>query len=273
MRRYVDDLLFGVVILSMALTVAYLITPLIISCLMSFDSRTYLGRFPPPGVSIQWYKHFFSTPDFMHGLRTSLILATFSTLIASVTGVLAAVVIGQYEFKGKAMLSSLFLSPLMVPGVVTGFGLLMFFALLGVFDGFTRLLAGHVIVTIPYTIRSTIAALTGIRPSMREAAMSLGATGRQAFFDITLPLAKTGIIAGGIFAFSTSLDDVSTSLFLYDPYSTTLPIALVSYMRANFDMAVAAASVFLAFLTLVLIIVLDRMVGLDKVMGQGIYRG
>ena len=103
--------------------------------------------------------------------------------------------------------------------------------------------------------------------------MSLGATGRQAFFDITLPLAKTGIIAGGIFAFSTSLDDVSTSLFLYDPYSTTLPIALVSYMRANFDMAVAAASVFLAFLTLALIIVLDRMVGLDKVMGQGIYRG
>lgn len=273
MRRYVDNLWFGVVIAVTILALVYLIVPIVISFSMSFDSRTYLGRFPPPGLSLQWYWHFIETEDFMYGLRTSLVIAVLTTLVSCVVGVLAAVVIGQYEFKGKAVVSSLFLSPLMVPGVVTGFGLLMFFAMFGVFNGFTRLLAGHIIITIPYTIRSTIASLTGIRPSLREAAMTLGANERQAFFDITLPLAKTGIIAGGIFAFSTSLDDVSTSLFLYDPFSTTLPIALVSYMRANFDMSVAAASVFLALLTLALVFALDRMVGLDKVMGQGIYRG
>jgi putative spermidine/putrescine transport system permease protein len=273
MKRTIDDVLFGVVIAFAALALAYLTIPIVISFSMSFDSRSYLGRFPPPGLSLQWYAHFINTPNFVEGLRMSLILAAITTVVSCIVGVLAAVVIGQYEFRGKAIVSSLFLSPLMVPGVVIGFGLLMFFALLGVFDGFTRLLAGHIIITIPYTIRSTIASLTGMRPSLREAAMSLGASERQAFFDITLPLAKTGIIAGAIFAFSTSLDDVSTSLFLYDPSSTTLPIALVSYMRANFDMAVAAASVFLTLLTLALIFVLDRMVGLDKVMGQGIYRG
>jgi putative spermidine/putrescine transport system permease protein len=182
------------------------------------------------------------------------------------------VAFSQYEFKGKDVISSLFLSPLMVPAVVVGFGLLIFFALMGIFDGFTRLLAGHIIITMPYAIRATLAGLTGIRPSLREAALTLGANERQAFWDITFPLAKTGIIAGCVFAFATSLDDVAVGLFLYDPDSYTLPIALISYMRASFDFTIAAAAVFLAGVTLVLIVVLDRVVGLDKIIGQGIYR-
>ena len=273
MKRYIDDVMFGVVILITILTLLYVTFPIVISFSMSFDPRTYLGKFPPPGFSMQWYKSFFTNEYFIAGLRTSLILATISTAVAGAVGVTTAIVLSQFEFRGKAMLSSLFLSPLMVPGVVIGFGLLMFFAMIGVFNGFTRLLAGHIIITIPYTIRSTISGLTGIRPSLREAAMTLGATEQRAFWDVTFPLAKTGIIAGCVFAFATSLDDVSTSLFLYDPDAFTLPIALVSYMRANFDLSVAAAAVFLAVLTLGLIFVLDRVVGLERVIGQGIYRG
>jgi ABC-type spermidine/putrescine transport system permease subunit I len=119
---------------------------------------------------------------------------------------------------------------------------------------------------------ATLAGLTGIRPSLREAAMTLGASERQVFWDITFPLAKTGIVAGCVFAFASSLDDVAVSVFLYDPDSYTLPIALISYMRANFDLSVASAAVFLAAITFVLVLVLDRAVGLDKIMGQGIYR-
>ena len=148
----------------------------------------------------------------------------------------------------------------------------MFFSLTGVYDGFWRLLGGHVIITVPYTIRTTIASLVGISPSLTEAALSLGAKERAAFWEITFPLARTGIIAGTIFAFAFSMDDVAVSLFLTDPKNYTLPVALISSMRANFDLTIAAAALFLVAFTVVLILVLDRLVGLDRMIGQGIYR-
>lgn len=272
MKRLADDLGFAVIVAVSLLTVAYIIIPIIVSLTMSFDARTYLGPFPPTAFSLQWYRRFFSNEQFTQGFRTSIFIAVLATTVSGIAGVMAAVAVSQHQFRGKAALSSLFLSPLMVPAVVLGFGLLMFFALIGVFDGFVRLLAGHIIITIPYTIRATLAGLTGIRPSLREAAMTLGANERQVFWDVTFPLAKTGILAGCVFAFASSLDDVAVSLFLYDPDTYTLPIVLISYMRANFDLSVAAVAVFLAGITFLLIVVLDRAVGLDKVMGQGIYR-
>ena len=273
MKRFLDDASFVMVLVAVAAAIFYIVVPLLVALSMSFDSRSYLGPFPPPGLSLQYYERFFTTELFVRGLGNSLLLATLATVITGIAGTLAAIVISEYEFPGKNLLSALFLSPLMVPAVVVGFGLLMFItAFLGLHNGFARLLAGHVIITMPYMIRTTVAGLTGISPSLREAAFALGANERQAFWDITFPLAKTGIVAGCIFAFATSLDDVAVSLFLYDPDSMTLPVALLTYMRSKFDLSVAAAAVFLAGITAVLVLVLDRWVGLDKVMGQGIYR-
>ena len=273
MKRFLDDASFVMVLVAVAAAIFYIVVPLLVALSMSFDSRSYLGPFPPPGLSLQYYERFFTTELFVRGLGNSLLLATLATVITGIAGTLAAIVISEYEFPGKNLLSALFLSPLMVPAVVVGFGLLMFItAFLGLHNGFARLLAGHVIITMPYMIRTTVAGLTGISPSLREAAFALGANERQAFWDITFPLAKTGIVAGCIFAFATSLDDVAVSLFLYDPDSMTLPVALLTYMRSKFDLSVAAAAVFLAGITAVLVFVLDRWVGLDKVMGQGIYR-
>ena len=273
MKRVLDDAGFVVVLVAVAAAIFYIVAPMLVALSMSFDGRSYLGPFPPPSLSLQYYERFFTTELFVRGLVNSLLLATLATVITGVAGTLAAIVISEYEFPGKNLLSALFLSPLMVPAVVVGFGLLMFMtAFLGLHNGFARLLAGHVIITLPYMIRTTVAGLTGISPSLREAAFALGANERQAFWDITFPLAKTGIVAGCIFAFATSLDDVAVSLFLYDPDSMTLPVALLTYMRSKFDLSVAAAAVFLAGITAVLVFVLDRWVGLDKVMGQGVYR-
>lgn len=273
MKRLLNDISFVVVVVLMVVTVAYIVAPIIVSLSMSFDSRDYLGPFPPPSLSIQWYVDFFTNPYFQDGLINSLILVILTTIITGVIGGTSAFIISEYEFRGKNVLSALFLSPLMIPGVVVGFGLLMFLTqILGVYDGFYRVLAGHIIVTLPYMIRSTMAGLTGIKPSLREAALSLGANERQAFWEITFPLAKTGIIAGCIFVAAVSFDDVAASLFLFDLDSVTMPVAMITYMRSQFDMSVAAAAIFLASITLVLILILDRVVGLDKVMGQGIYR-
>jgi putative spermidine/putrescine transport system permease protein len=271
-KRGIDDLSRILFAVFFGITLAFLIGPLIVAVLMSFDGRGYLAPFPPTSLSLRWYAEFFANTSFINGLKFSLLLATATTVISGAIGTAAALAFARYEFPGKTALSALFLSPLMIPAVVIGFGLLIFFSRWGVFNGFVKLLCAHVVVTLPFTIRSSLAGLVGIRRSYVEAAMSLGATERRAFFDITFPLAKTGIIAGCVFAFAFSLDDVAVSLFLYDRNSMTLPIALVSHMRANFDFSVAAAGTFLAFVTVAIIVILDRTIGLNRVMGQGVYR-
>jgi putative spermidine/putrescine transport system permease protein len=113
----------------------------------------------------------------------------------------------------------------------------------------------------------------GIPRSLVEAAVSLGATPWRAFVDITLPLARTGIIAGGLMAFVLSFDEVAVSIFLTDAFTQTLPIALVAEMRANLNLTVAAISTVLATLAVIIVLILDRAAGLDNVIGRGMYRG
>ena len=273
MNRIADNFGRFFVFAIMVFAATFLFLPIIVSITMSFDSRDYLGQFPPPSFSMQWYVKFFSDDFYLAGLRTSLLLAVLSTVISTAAGVSAALVIDRFRFRGRDEVTTFFMSPLIVPSVVVGFSLLLFLATVGVFDGFTRLLAGHVIITIPYTIRTTLAGMIGIKPSLVEAALSLGANEQEAFWDVVFPLARTGIVAGAVFAFAFSMDDVAVSLFLTDPDSYTLPVALISAMRANFDLAIAAAAVLLMGLTVALIIVLEKLIGLDRIIGQGIYRG
>ncbi len=271
-QRYIDQFGAWLVVGAILLTVAFLVTPIIVSILMSFDARGYLGRFPPTEFSLQWYERFFSDTYYLKGLRTSLIIAVIAATVSTCAGVSAAIALDRYEFPGKQALETIFLSPLIIPAVVIGFSLLLFFALIGVFQGYPRLLAGHIIITFPYAVRTTLAGLTGIRRNLTEAAMTLGATERQAFWDVTFPLARTGMVAGAVFAFAFSMDDVAVSLFLTSPNTYTLPVAMVSMMRTNFDLTIAAASVILMLFTIGLIIVLDLFVGLERVIGGGVYR-
>jgi putative spermidine/putrescine transport system permease protein len=272
MKRHLDNAVLAIAVLLTAICVLFLLLPVIVSIGMSFDARSYLGPFPPPDLSLQWYENFFSDSYYIEGLKTSVVIAVIAAVVSTAVGVSAALVLDRYAFPGKEALSAFFLSPLIVPAVVIGFALLVFLSVAGVYDGFARLLAGHIIITAPYTIRTTFAGLAGIKKTMVEAALSLGANERQAFWSVTFPLARTGIVAGALFAFAFSLDDVAVSMFLFDPNNYTLPVALVSMMRANFDLTIAAAAVLLIGFTLLLIFVLDRLVGLDRVIGQGIYR-
>ncbi|TAV50753.1 ABC transporter permease [Rhizobium leguminosarum] len=266
--RIAGSLAYGVI----GLGLAFLAIPLVITCVMAFDARTYLGPMPPPALSLHWFERLVSQADILTSLRTSLILAVFTTVLSVTIGTAAAVGLARGNFPGKAALTSAFLSPLIVPPVVIGFGLLLFLSKAGITNGMARLLLGHVIVTLPYCIRTSLASLLGSDQRLTEAAMVLGATERQAFWTITLPLMRTGVVTGAIFAFAISMDDVSISLFLSDPSATTLPVTLVSNMRAAFDLTIAAAAVVLIAVTALLIVVLDRVVGFDTVVGQGLFR-
>jgi putative spermidine/putrescine transport system permease protein len=271
-RRIADDFSTVAVLALLVVAILFLVAPLLVTILMAFDSRSYLGPLPPPALSLRWFIRCFSQDTFANGLRVSLALAALASVISASVGAAAAIALDGARFAGRNLVMALFLSPLVVPPVVIGFSLLLALSQAGVINGFVRLLCGHVIITMPYTIRSTLASLVGRDPSLIEAALVLGATEREAFWSVTLPLIRTGIITGGIFAFAVSLDDVAVSTFLTDPETYTLPVALVSAMRASFDLTIAAAAVMLMAVTALLIFVLDRVVGFNRVIGQGMFR-
>ena len=254
------------------LGLAFLIVPLLVAGLLAFDARDYLGPLPPPSLSLHWFEKLFSQDYVVAGLTTSLEIAVLATIINVVIGTAAAFGLDRGEFRGKGVIMGTFLSPLIVPAVVTGFALLLFLSKIGVVSGFPRLLAGHIIITLPYALRATLASLVGRDRRLTEAALILGATEKQAFWSVTLPLIRTGIVTGAVFTFAISMDDVAVSLFLTDPTTYTLPVALVSNMRASFDLTIAAAAVLLVGITAILIIVLERLVGFDRLIGQGMFR-
>jgi putative spermidine/putrescine transport system permease protein len=259
--------------LLLVLTVAFLVVPIIVSVVLSFDDREFIGTFPPSHLSLRWYRSFMQNPTYLDGLVVSLKLALLATLVSTAAGTAAAVALAESQWRGRTFLETLFLSPRFVPTVVIGFSILGFSSTIHVFDPFTRLVMGHVVITLPFTFRATLASLVGIPRSMGEAALSLGATPWRAFLGITLPLARTGIIAGALMAFVLSFDEVAVSIFLTDAFTQTLPIALVAEMRANLNLTVAAVSTVFAGIAVLVVIFLDRAAGLDNIIGRGMYRG
>jgi putative spermidine/putrescine transport system permease protein len=271
-QRVADDVARITVGGMIVASVLFLLLPLAMTLSMSFDARDYLGAFPPPELSLRWYEKFFSDSYLLKGLQTSVQLAALTALVATALGLSAAVALDRLPSRYAQLLVSLFLSPLIVPGVVIGFALLIFYARTGIESTFLRLLAGHVLITFPYAIRTVLAALGGIRPSLAEVAQSLGASPTKAFWTVTFPLARTGVAAGAIFAFVFSLDDVAVSIFLSDPDRYTLPVALVSMLHANFDLTIAAVATLIIGATIGLMLALDWVAGLDRVVGSGYYR-
>lgn len=261
----VDDALFAAMLMVIALVVVFLFLPLVVTITIAFDARTNLGNFPPHEFSLRWFRHFFGDEFYMNGLRTSVIVASISMLVSTAIGVSAAIALAEGNFRYKAALQTLFMSPLVVPTVVTGFALLLFFARLGLLGGLLMLVAGHVLITLPYTIRVSLAGLIGVPKNVKEAALILGANEWRAFWTVSLPLAKSNILAAGIFAFVFSMDDVAISLFLSSVGTYTLPVAMVGMMRSHFDLSIAAAAVILMTVMVILMMIVDRILGVNKI--------
>lgn len=272
MRKWVDEAMGGAGVVLIALCLVFLIVPLVVSLVMSFDARSFLGRFPPPDFSLQWYERFLGDATYTRSLGNSLMLAVTAATFSVLFGLAAGIGIDRTRFPGRDVLLALFLSPLIVPGVVIGFSLLLLLAWFGIIDGFTRLVLGHLVITFPYVVRATLASLVGIGRSLDEAAMSLGADEWWVIWTVTLPLCRTGAVVGALFAFAISIDDVAVGIFLADPDSYTLPLTLVTMMRANFDLTIAAASAFLVALAVLLILVVELFIGVDRVIGHGMFR-
>lgn len=241
----------------------FLLAPLVIVVIASFNSGELL-TFPPEGFSLRWYGHFFSSEPFMDALFFSLKLAAASMIFATILGTSAALYVVRFAGAWRDRLRVLITAPLLLPEVLTAITLLFFFYNIGMGKTVTGLLIGHVLITLPFVFLAVSSALYNFDLAIEEAARSLGANKFTAFRRVTLPIIKPGVISGGILAFIISFDLFAISLLLKGIGTSTLPIQLFDYVRWDFDpTAAAVASVSIA-ITLVMVFVTDKLVGLES---------
>lgn len=245
------------------LVMLFLLAPLVVIVIASF-TPTAVVVFPPKGFSLKWYENIFSSSThFMEGLANSLKIGLLATALDILLGVTAALSVCRHDFKGKNVLLNYFTSPMYVPSVAFAFVLLQVYSQIGGIPGAVRIFIGHFIIILPYIVRNTVSVLHVFNWTLEDAATSLGANPVQVFFKITIPVAKPGILAGALLAFLYSFDEVALSSLLSTPKFITLPIRIMNYMELTFDPTLAAISTFLIAGSLVLILLMDKFVGLD----------
>lgn len=249
---------------------AYILTPLVaVTWLASWNQE--IPTFPPEGYTLSWFTVALRQDRFVNGFLTSLQVGVAAMLVGLLVGVPAALAIARRGFPGRAAVNQLLLMPLIVPGVVLGTSIYVFHVeseiatglpILGSIPG---LIGGHTLIVIPWVVRLITASLAGFDRAIEEAALNLGATPWTAFFRITLPSIRPGIVAGALFGFVTSFGNLEMSLFLLSPGMTTLPIAILQYLEWRLDPTIAAVSVMQITLIAAAMIVTDRYVKLARV--------
>ena len=239
----------------------FLLAPIAIVSVFAVNPTPYIS-FPPVGFTLVWFAKFFANPDFINALWLSLKVAAAVLVLSMLIGATAALALARGDLPAARLLTAFFMSPLMLPAILTGLALFQIYLLAGIGRPVWGLVMGHTVVAVPYVIRTTLAVLYNFDRRLEEAAAALGANPLRVFFEVTLPLIRPGVIAGGIFAFIVSFDQFPVSLFLVVPKGETLPVVLFNYMKFDLDGAIAAASMVSIALALTVVILLEWIIGL-----------
>lgn len=243
-----------------ALTLLYLVLPVLAIVPLSFSSSTFLV-YPIPSWSMRWYVNLVSSTEWQHAARNSFIVAPSATVLATVLGTLAALGLAKANFRGKAILMAVLISPMIVPVIVVGVGMYLFFAPLGLANTYAGLIMAHAALGVPFVVTTVGATLQGFDGNLVRASLSLGANPTRTFFRITLPVIAPGVISGALFAFATSFDEVVVTLFLAGADQTTLPRQMFTGIRENITPTIAALATILIVFSTCLLLVLEWLRG------------
>jgi putative spermidine/putrescine transport system permease protein len=243
---------------------AVMLSPLVLIVWMSFTPAAFF-RLPFDSFSLRWYREAFNYPGFLNSFVLSVQLALVSGLIATALSFFAAYGLVRYRFRGKAALEALFMSPILVPGVVFGIAMLQFVNDFGFYNTFWALVLAHVSLITPYSLRTIHAQLRAVSEDVEWAAQTLGAGKLRTLWKVTLPLCRRGVLAGFLLAFIISFAEVTVSIFMTGPAYQTLPIRIYNYLTDQIDPTVAAISAMLIALSLLLVFALDRLGGLRTI--------
>jgi len=247
---------------------AIIFVPLVLTLYLSVFDETLIA-FPPRGYTLHWYRAI--VPNFGASLLTSLRVAVAATALSLLAGVPAGIGLSRHRFRGRDALSTVLLAPLTVPGVAIGLGIIVFAILieertgLPLSSSFAVLVAAHVLITTPWVVRLCLAGLANHDRAAEEAAASLGASPLRVIWRVTLPALRPGIVAGALFAFIISFENLEMTLFLVGPGMTTLPIAVLGYLQYHIDPLVAAVATAQIVVIGGVLLLLDRWVRLGQV--------
>ncbi len=224
-----------------AIVCLFLVLPSLIVVPMSFNADTLL-RFPPRGFSTVWYQTYFGTEDWRAATWHSLAIACSVTILATALGTIAALALIRGRIALRTLYIYLMLTPMIVPPIVSAvsmYGVFAQFRLVGTLPG---MVLAHTVLALPFVIINVAAVLQRMDWRVEQAARSLGASAMKAFFLVTLPLIRPGLIAAAIFAFIASFDEVVVALYISGSNAITLPVQMWSGLRFEINPVVAAVS-------------------------------
>jgi putative spermidine/putrescine transport system permease protein len=246
--------------------IGFILLPSVVVSIAAFSDRAIL-TFPPTGFSWRWFEKALTYEDFQQGVRNGAIVMLFASSIALVIGTGAALAIERYRFRGRALLQAMLLSPLVVPHFTVGLGFLILAAQLGMARTFSLVVACHVVLVLPFVLRSVHVSLRNLDGRLEQAAASLGASPRRVLFTVTLPLLAPGLAGGWLFAAILSFNEFTASLFVTASRTQTLPVAMYNYVREYADPSMAALSALYICVTALLLALANRFLGLGRILG------
>ena len=235
----------------------FLFSPILTVVFMSFVSSKY-STFPLGGMTFKWYKMAAVDQNILSAFKTSLMISITATIFATCIGMLAAIGIVRGRFRGKEILNATFLSPMIIPEIITGIALLSFATILHIEGGILLIVVAHILIGLPFVLTIVSARLYGFDRSLEEAAMDLGANEVTTFRRITLPLILPGIIGGALLAFTVSFDNFMITYLLAGPGVTTIPIQIYSMVRFEITPKIHAVSTLIVLISMSLIFIYGR---------------
>lgn len=227
------------------LVMALLYMPVLVVMVYSFNQSEHSAAWT--GVTLDWYREMSRDRRLIDALRKSVEVAAITCAISGVFGTAAALAVSRYGAKARRTVSFLMYIPIIVPEIILGVALLMFFSVTPLRYGVTTMVLSHSTFCIPYVFIMVSIRLRGMDASLVEAARDLGARPFKAFRSVTLPLIMPAILSGVLISAAMSLDDVVISSLVSGPESMTLPIRIFSMLRIGVSPRVNALSTIMIF--------------------------
>lgn len=226
---------------SLTLGFAFLYLPMLILIIYSFNESRLVTVWA--GFSTKWYGELIQNEAFLDAAWVTLKVAFWSSTLATILGTMAAyVIVRSGRFVGRTLFSGMIYAPLVMPEVITGLSLLLFFIAIGLDRGIITIVLAHTTFAMCYVSVVVSSRLASFDQSLEEAALDLGCTPFDAFRSVTLPIIAPAVISGWLLAFTLSLDDLVIASFTSGPSSTTLPIKIFSAVRLGVSPEINALS-------------------------------
>ncbi|WP_160121316.1 ABC transporter permease [Rhodovarius lipocyclicus] len=244
----------------------FVLLPAVVACVSAFDTRALIA-FPPQGFTWRWFHRALTYEDFQVGFVNSLYVAAIASTLAILVGSAVAYAIDRYDFAAKRVLEAVLLAPLAIPHFTIGLGALIVASQVGAARGWFVVVACHVVLVLPFVLRSLYVSLKNMDPRLESAALSLGAKPGRVLLTVTLPGLAPGLAGGWIFAAILSFNEFTASLFVTVQRTQTLPVAMYNYVREYADPSMAALSALYILLTTVVLTLANRFLGLGRILG------